>query len=121
MESVQYESNLKTKNEQDTLIRDILRSLGLNTSHKGTILLIEAIKYVYNSNTEFIIIDNIYSLIKENYKSFNISQIKMTIKYAIDHRIEEKTVKNFKRIFGFDYDEYIFTNNNIIEEIARII
>ena len=32
----------------------------------------------------------------------------MTIKYAIDHRIEEKTVKNFKRIFGFDYDEYIF-------------
>ena len=101
MESVQYESNLK--------------------SHKGTILLIEAIKYVYNSNTEFIIIDNIYSLIKENYKSFNISQIKMTIKYAIDHRIEEKTVKNFKRIFGFDYDEYIFTNKNIIEEIARII
>lgn len=121
MKIEEHESNLKTNNKQYVIIRNILRSLGLNTTHKGTILLIEAIQYVHNSNTEFIIIENIYSLINEHYKSFNTSQIKMTIKYAIDHRVEEKSIKNFKRIFGFEYDEYIFTNKNIIEEIARII
>ncbi len=113
--------DFKFDSKQDIIIRNILRSLGLNISHKGTILLIKAIQIAVKVNSEFIIIDNIYKLLSNYYKTFNTSQIKMTIKYALDHRNEQKAIKNFENIFGFEYDEYIFTNKNFIEEILRII
>ncbi len=37
------------------------------------------------------------------------------------NRKEEKSATNFKKIFGFEYDAYYFTNKIIIEEIARVI
>lgn len=113
--------NLKLNSQQNIIIRNLLRSLGLNPNHKGSILIIKAVQLVSSSDDEFVIIDNIYKDLTKYYVNLNIQQIKMTIKYALDHRIEEKTIKNFEKIFGFEYDEYIFTNKNFIEELSRVI
>lgn len=102
-------------------IRNILRDLGLNTSLKGTTLINKAVQLVIISNIDFIVLENIYESIANYYNNINTTQIKMSIKYALDHRNEAKCIKNFEKIFGFEYDEFYFTNKTIIEEIARII
>ncbi|MGN1298879.1 MAG: hypothetical protein ACI4UE_02715 [Candidatus Scatovivens sp.] len=53
--------------------------------------------------------------------SQSCDNIKVSFSYAINSRIEEKSKDNFEKIFGFEYDEHLFTNKIIIEEIARII
>ena len=111
----------KLNNQSYIKSRNILRSLGINIAHKGSIFLICAIQIVVTNNYDYIVLEDIYSLIAKKYKNTNIYQIKNTIKYAIDHRIEEKAINNFEKIFGFEYDEYFFTNKNIIEEISNII
>ncbi|WP_304969911.1 hypothetical protein, partial [Romboutsia ilealis] len=73
------------------------------------------------SNDEFYILENIYNEIAKNYTSFNSAQIRNAIKYSLDHRNENLSIKNFEKIFGFKYDEYIFTNKSFIEEFVRII
>ncbi len=30
-------------------------------------------------------------------------------------------MQNFKEIFGYEYDEEIFTNKDFLEELARVI
>lgn len=35
--------------------------------------------------------------------------------------MKKNVQKILKRFFGFEYDEYYFTNKTIIEEIARVI
>lgn len=103
------------------IIYNILQKLGLIPTLKGTKLLIKAILIIVNSQEEFIVFEDIYKQIALKYKTFNSVQIRNTIKYAIDNRNEQKSIKNFKEIFGFDYDNYYFTNKIIIEEIARVI
>lgn len=107
--------------QQNIIVRNILRSLGLNLSLKGSILIIKAVQIVSANNMDFIIINDIYKMLSKEYKGLNEKQIQMTIKYALDNRYEQKSIKNFEMIFGFEYDKYIFTNKCIIEEIARII
>lgn len=102
-------------------IYNILRALGLNTTLKGTKLLNKAIQIVINSNDEFIVIEDVYSQLTLNYKNFNEVQIRNAIKYAIDNRDEQKSKNNFEQIFGYQYDDYYFTNKTLIEEIARVI
>lgn len=114
------DTNNSISSNQILKIYNILRSLGLNTSHKGTKLLNKAIQYVLTGNDEFITIEKIYKSIGKYY-NLNTLQIKIEIKYALDYRNENKTIKNFESIFGFEYDEFIFTNKLFIEEIARII
>lgn len=114
------DTNNSISSNQILKIHNILRSLGLNTSHKGTKLLNKAIQYVLTGNDEFITTEKIYKSIGKYY-NLNTLQIKIEIKYALDHRNENKTIKNFESIFGFEYDEFIFTNKLFIEEIARII
>ncbi len=70
--------------------RNILRSLRINIAHKGSIFLICAIQIIVTNNYDYIVLEDIYSLIAKKYKNTNIYQIKNTIKYAIDHRIEKK-------------------------------
>lgn len=111
----------KITHKQVICIRNILRDLGLSTSLKGTTLLNKAIQFVIVNNNEFIILEEVYESISSYYKDMNSAQIKMAIKYALDNRNENKSKKNFERIFGFEYDEFYFTNKTIIEEIARII
>ncbi len=108
--------------QQNIIVRNILRSLGLNLSLKGSILIIKAVQIVSADNTDFIVINDIYKILAKEYKEykeFNEKQIQMNIKYALDNRYEQKSIKNFELIFGFEYDEYIFTNKCIIEEIVN--
>lgn len=107
---------------QVLLINNKLRSLGLNPALKGTKFINKAIQLLIISDKEFYVLNNIYMQIANNYnQSFNSAQIRNAIKYALDHRNENLSIKNFEKIFGFEYDEYIFTNKCFIEEVSRII
>lgn len=115
----------ETNNLIDTrytiIIYNILQKLGLIPTLKGTKLLIKAILIIVNSQEEFIVFEDIYKQISLKYKNFNSVQIRNSIKYAIDNRNEQKSKANFEQVFGFEYDNYYFTNKIIIEEIARVI
>ena len=100
---------------------NILRAIGLNTSHRGTKYIIKAVQILIKSNNDIIIINNIYKSIANSYDNIAPKQVKNDISYALNSRQEEKTINNFEKIFGFQYDQYYFTNKTIIEEIARII
>ena len=63
----------------------------------------------------------IYIQIALKYKTFGSVQIRNSIKYTIDNRNEQKSKANFEQVFGFEYDQYYFSNKTIIEKIARVI
>lgn len=111
----------KTNNKNNILIYNILRALGLSPSLKGTKLLNKAIQIVINDNNEFIVFEDVYTKLSLQYVGFTNTQVRNAIKYALDTRDEQKTIDNFENIFGFKYDQYYFTNKNIIEEIARVV
>lgn len=111
----------KINHKDCILIYNILRDLGLKSSTRGTTLINKAIQFVVTSADNFIIIDDIYKLVANYYNDINVMQIQAYIHYAIKHRNETKCKNNFKEIFGFEYDEYFFSNKNLIEEIANII
>ncbi len=102
-------------------INNKLRSLGLNPALKGTKFINKSIQLLIISDKEFYILEDIYNKIANIYPSFNSAQIRNAIKYSLDHRNENLSIKNFEKIFGFEYDEYTFTNKNFIEEVANTI
>lgn len=102
-------------------IFNILRSIGLNTSHRGTKYINKAIQIITINDNDIIIFENVYNTIASVYGNTTPKQVKNDISYALKSRVEEKAKNNFEKIFGFEYDEYYFTNKTIIEEIARII
>lgn len=108
-------------NKKVIIIFNILRSLGLNTSLRGTKYLNKAIQIMIIANNDFIIIEDIYKDIADSYNNITPKQVKNDISYALNSRVEEKTIKNFEKVFGFEYDEYLFTNKNIIEEVSRVV
>lgn len=119
---------MKGKNEsivispkQIITIFNILRAIGLNTSHRGTKYINKAVQIIMVSDNDIVVIENIYKSIANLYGNITPKQVKNDISYALNSRQEEKTIKNFERIFNFEYDRYYFTNKNIIEEIARIV
>ena len=65
--------------------------------------------------------NNIYIELAKTNESFTASQIRVAIKYAIDNRNEKKSIDNFEEVFGYEYDEEIFTNKDFIEELSRVI
>lgn len=107
--------------EQAISIHNILRSLGLVSSLTGTRLLNKAIQILVVKDLEIVILEDIYKDIANSFPNITPSQTRMYIQYALKHRDEIKSEKNFKNIFGFEYDEYFFSNKNFIEEIANII
>ena len=111
--------NLKN-NENNIIIYNTIRKLGLRPNHSGTIFIVKAVQLM-RKYSDIVIINNVYIELSKASKKFTPSQIRVAIKYAIDNRNEEKSIKNFKEIFGYDYDEEIFTNKDFIEEIARIM
>ncbi len=107
--------------KQIITIFNILRAIGLNTSHRGTKYINKAVQIVTVANNDIVVIENVYKIIANLYDNITPKQVKNDISYALNCRQEEKTIENFERIFNFKYDRYYFTNKNIIEEIARII
>ncbi len=108
-------------NKQVIIIFNVLRSLGLNTSLRGTKYLNKAIQIMIITNNDFIILEDIYKNIADSYNNITQKQVKNDISYALNSRAEEKTIKNFEKVFGFEYDEYLFTNKTIIEEVSRVV
>lgn len=102
-------------------INNKLRSLGLNPALKGTKFINKAIQLLIISDNEFYILEDIYNEIATDYPSFNSAQIRNAIKYSLDHRNENLSIKNFERIFGFEYDGFYFVNSIFIDELARVI
>lgn len=100
---------------------NLVKLLGFKTSHNGTKFIIKAILIILKQDNDFIVFEDIYSIISQELKNISKAQVKYCIKYAIDNRNEEKSINNFKNIFGYDYDQYIFTNKELIEELVRII
>lgn len=114
-------TNTVIKPKQIITIFNILRDIGLNTSHRGTKYLSKAVQILIITDNDIVKIKDIYSNIANFYGNITPKQVKNDISYALNNRVKEKTEKNFERVFGFEYDQYYFTNKTIIEEIARII
>lgn len=102
-------------------IFNILRDIGLNTSHRGTKYINKAIQLLLTSNNDIFVLENIYICIANIYNNTSPKQVKNDISYALKSRNEIKSKHNFEKIFHFEYDPYYFTNKIIIEEISQII
>lgn len=114
-------TNSVCKND-NLIIYNILRRLGIRPNHRGIIFIMQAIKIINDKNyDDVIIINDIYIEISNHYKNCTPLQIRKAIQYALKYRNEEKSKNNFESIFGYEYDEYIFTNKDFIEEVTRII
>ena len=114
--------NTKTKELNNYLkIYNIVKLLGLRTCHTGTKLLIKAILILLKQNNEFIVLEEVYSIVSNDLQNISKEQVKYCIKYAIDNRNEKQSIKNFERLFGYEYSQDVFTNKELIEEIFRII
>ncbi len=104
------------------IIYNILRKLGIRPNNRGIIFIMQAIQIVTNKdNEDIIIINDVYVEISKHFKECTPLQIRKSIQYALRNRNEEKSKINFESIFGYEYDEDIFTNKDFIEEITRII
>ena len=112
-ESKKLNSYLKTYN--------LLKLLGLKTSHNGTKFIIKAVLIILKQDNDFIIFEDVYSIISQELENISQAQVKYCIKYAIDNRNEKKSITNFEKIFGYEYDQDVFTNKEFIEEIVRIL
>ena len=107
-------------NNSNIIIYNAIRKLGFRPNNCGTIFILRAVNLV-KENNDIVILNNIYIELSKASTNFSPTQIKMAIKYAIDHRNEQKSINNFREVFGYDYDEEIFTNKDLIEELARIL
>lgn len=114
--------NTKTKELNNYVkIYNIVKLLGLRTSHTGTKLLIKAIIILLKQGNEFVVLEDIYSNISNDLQTISKEQVRYCIKYAIDNRNENQSIKNFEKLFGYEYSQDVFTNKELIEEILRII
>lgn len=112
-------TNLACKNN-NLIIYNILRKLGLRPNHRGIVFIMQAIQIVQQKDDIFLIND-VYIEISKNSKTFTPLQIRKSIQYALKNRNEKKSKNNFESIFGYEYDEDIFTNKDFIEELTRTI
>ncbi len=116
-----FNKSITINPKQVLIIFNILRDIGLNTSHRGAKYLNKAIQMLLISNTDMFKFEDIYKHIATIYHNITPKQVKNDISYTLNNRNEEKTIRNFEKIFCFEYDQYLFTNKNFIEEISRII
>ena len=107
--------------KQLIIISNCLRNMGLNSGHIGTRLINKAVQILTVKDLEMIVLNDIYEEISNYFPNLKPKFIRMYIHYALQHRDETKAENNFKKIFGFDYDEYYFEPKQFIEEMANII
>lgn len=102
-------------------INSTLRLLGLKTNMNGTKLIRKCIYYIISSDNEFYMLEDVFQKIILNYPKLNSKQIRSEIGYALNSRNERLSKKNFEKIFGYEYDSFIFTPKNFIDELINII
>lgn len=103
------------------IISSCLRNMGLNSGHIGTRLINKAVQILTVKDLEMIALTDIYKEISTYFPNIQPKFIRMYINYALQHRNEEKAENNFKKVFGFDYDDYYFEPKQFIEELSNII
>lgn len=101
-------------------ITNVLRMLGLNTSHIGTKLINKAIQYIIINNIEFITLKDIYSVLSQTY-NFNVRTIKNNINNALSNRNKALSKTNFEKIFGYEYYEKNFEPKVFIDEVSNLL
>ena len=101
-------------------VYNILRRLGFRPNNVGTEFILKAILLIQDIDAT-INIGLIYEKIANESNTLTAKNVRMAISYAITHRNEDKSIENFEDIFGYAYDEDIFSNKDLICEIARII
>lgn len=101
-------------------ITNILRSLGLNTSYRGTKLINKTIQYVIKYDIEFITLNKIYSKLCKEYR-YSINAIRNNVNYALNNRNITLSKANFVKVFGYDYYEKNFEPKVFIEEVSNLI
>lgn len=114
------QNSICNNNSNNIIIYNAIRKLGFRPNNCGTIFILRAVQLA-KQETDIIILNNIYIELSKSSTKFSPNQIKIAIKYAIDHRNEQKSKNNFEEIFGYDYNEEIFTNKDLIEELARVL
>ena len=119
------EINTKTTNQisrsQITLTTHTLRSLGLNFGLTGTRLINKVIQILTIKDLEIVVLEDIYQELLTYYPNMTVSQMRKNIFYALQNRNYQKSKENFKKVFGFEHDEYYFEPKVFMEEIANII
>ena len=118
---MQTKINIVIKPKQIITIFNIIRDIGLNTSQQGTKYINKAVQILITTDNDIIKAKDIYNSISNYYSNITPKQVKNDISYALNSKTEEKAKKNFEKVFGFEYDQYYFTNKTIIEEIARVV
>lgn len=113
-------ANSKLSPSEVLQITNILRSLGLNTSYIGTKLINKSIQYIIKNDIEFITLEKIYSYLHCEY-GFNIHSIRNNINYALTNRNKKLSIKNFEKVFGYEYYEKNFEPKLFIEEVSNLI
>ena len=113
-------SNL-ISNSQVLEICNILRSLGLTSGLTGTRILNKAIQIISIKDLEIIVLEDIYKELSLYFPNLKPANMRFYISYALNNRNSYKSENNFKKIFGFEYDEIYFEPKNFIEEVANII
>ena len=101
-------------------ITNILRSLGLNTSYRGTKLINKIIQYIIRNDIEFITLKKIYSKLCKEY-GYSINAIRNNVNYALNNRNITLSKTNFTKIFGYEYYEKNFEPRVFIEEVSNSI
>ena len=117
--------NSKTTNritrEQVLTICNIIRSLGLSTGLTGTRLINKVVQILTIKDLEIVVLEDIYQELLTYYPNMTVSQMRKNIFYALQNRNYQKSKENFKKVFGFEHDEYYFEPKVFMEEIANII
>lgn len=107
--------------EQILEINNKFRSLGLSFKLSGTKFLNKTVQIIIASGNEFYVLEDVLDEIIKLYPNFNKIQIRMAMKYALDHRDENLSKRNFEKIFGFEYNEEMFFTRNFIDEFVNIM
>ena len=115
-------NNIKNnlKPAQVLQITNILRSLGLNTSYRGTKLINKSIQYVIKYDIEFITLNKIYSKLCKEY-GYSINAIRNNVNYALSNRNTTLSKTNFIKVFGYEYYEKNFEPKVFIEEVSNLL
>lgn len=119
------QSNVENYNiirNQVLFINNKLRSLGLKTSHNGYKFIVKAILIKLDEKDDFSKFELIYEKISIAInKAKSPKQIEDSIYYAITHRNEQISKNGFEKVFGYPYDEEIFSNKEFIEELVNLL
>lgn len=107
-------------------INHSLRSLGIKTGRTGYKVLIEAIKIAIINYDETNFTDiQVLPIYKEITVELKINktpkQVERMIYYAITHRNNTTCNKNFEKVFGYSFDEEIFSNKEFINEFVNML